>query len=41
MVKLDWSESEVANLLAFLESLTGSPLDEALNQAPDSPVYTP
>lgn len=38
MVELDWSEDEIAQVVAFLESLTGEPLDEELTGPPDSPV---
>lgn len=38
MVELDWSDEEIAQMVAFLESLTGEPLDEELTGPPDSPV---
>ena len=38
MVELDWGDEEVAQMVAFLESLTGEPLPAELLGPPDSPV---
>ncbi len=38
LVQLDLSDQEVADLVAFLESLTGAPVEDALNSRPESPL---
>lgn len=38
MVELDWSDEQIAQVVAFLESLTGETFDETLNGPPDSPI---
>ncbi len=36
---LYWSDRDIAQVVAFLEALEGTPLDSALNSQPISPVY--
>ena len=38
MVELEWSDEQVAQVVAFLESLTGAPLDPELLGPPASPI---
>lgn len=38
MIELDWSDEQIAQVVAFLESLTGAPLDAELLGPPASPV---
>ncbi|MEE2750049.1 MAG: cytochrome c peroxidase, partial [Myxococcota bacterium] len=41
MKKLEWSESEVSDMVAFLESLEGQEIDDSLLSAPASPIPAP
>ena len=41
LLEVSLDDQQVADVVAFLESLTGAPLPESLGQAPESPVYTP
>jgi hypothetical protein len=34
----EWTEDQIADLVAFLESLQGQPMDESLLGQPDSPL---
>jgi cytochrome c peroxidase len=38
LVPLNLTESQIDDLVAFLESLTGQPLPEELTRQPDSPI---
>ena len=38
MVPLEWDDQQIAAVVAFLESLTGEPLDPELTTAPASPI---
>ena len=33
-----WTDDQIADLVAFLESLQGQPIDESLLSQPDSPL---
>ena len=41
LVPLDWNDDQIDDMVAFLESLEGAPLDPTLTAPPDVPLYTP